>query len=609
MRLPFFNRPPSEPRELSESEIERVATSLNDRLASGLLNLLQTPTGKSGWPYQLDSPHSFWVTTNPKRLPGRKTTVEQLRNWSREWDPLRTVIEYLKAEAASIPITFAPRDKANPAEDQVATMNAFISDTGPLGGALTRRVFEAKMFEDLLVVGAMASWYERGRGGMTIACHHVDAGTIKPRIDSLGWPDPEVPYEQWIIGVKVVDFGPHDLRYDGMFPRTDTPYYDSPVEYALSRILAGIKSDEWNSTWLDGASVHTGATITLPTEWTPEQVVEFTRAWNQMNSNPAMRQNTKFLPSGSTKIGDHSRKDQDFSGFETQTIRRLCGVFGVQPASIGYVGEQYKVTQGESMKASKRVGLGRMLQVRKEFYDDLCIRLGCPDIELVNVDDDPTELEMQTKIGVQACGGPWKKLNEVRAENGLDPVEGGDVIPGAQQQDQEEDDWGDDEPNDEDAPDDDVGRAFNPQQARDQKGRWVRTGKAIALAASLHNYEAAHCKDPYGIGSTVSLVHGNMAGHDYCSVNSRRMATVRIPGKTITAADLKKVVSDNLHLLRNPKFALGTWYNCEDNSVYVDIVDLYKDRAKAHEAGVRLNEIGYYDLKAREFVPTGGDGT
>lgn len=458
MRLPFFNRPPAEPMSLSDSDIERVASSLNDRLSSGLLNLLQTPTGKTGWPYQLDSPHSFWVTTNPKRLPGRKTTVDQLRAWSREWDPLRTVIEYLKAEAASIPITFAPKDKKNPADTQIATMMEFIGDTGPLGGHLTRRVFEAKMFEDLLVVGAMASWYERGRGGKTLACHHIDAGTIKPRIDSLGWPDMVTPYEQWIIGVKVAVFGPDDIRYDGMFPRTDTPYYDSPVEYALSRILAGTKADEWNTMWLDGAAVHTGATITLPIDWTPSEVKEFTAAWNQTMNNPAYRQSTKFLPSGSTKIGDHSRKDQDFSGFETQIIRRLCGVFGVQPASIGYVGEQYKVTQGDSMKASKRVGLGRMLQVRKEFYDDLCIRLGCPDIELVNVDDDPTELELQTRIGVAACGGAWKTLNEVRAENGLDPVEGGDIIPGTQQPEEEDEPEDDgDEQGESDPPDDDVG--------------------------------------------------------------------------------------------------------------------------------------------------------
>jgi len=437
MRWPFRKTESPAPN-LTDADIERVATTISDRLSSGLHDLFPTPRGRVGWPYHIDSPHSFWVTTNPKRLPGRRYSVDQLRQFAREWDPLRSVIEYLKAEAASIPVEFSARDRgmAGQVEAQIDRMREYIGDTGPLGGAATRRVFEAKLFEDLLVVGAMATWYERSRGGEILGTYHIDAGTIKPRIDSLGWPDLAVPFEQWIIGVKVADFAPGDLRYDGMFPRTDTPYFDSPVEYAVSRILAGIKADDWNYMWLDGAAVHTGATITLPSDWEPDEVMKFTTYWNEFNSNPATRQSTKFLPSGSTKLGDHSRKDQDFSGFEVQVIRRLCGVFGVQPASIGYVGEQYKVTQGDSMKASKRVGLGRMLAVRKEFYDDLCLRLGCPDIKCVNVDDDPAEMKAAVEIGVAACGGPWKTVNEVRADNGLDPIDGGDELPGAQQQEE-----------------------------------------------------------------------------------------------------------------------------------------------------------------------------
>ncbi len=175
-----------------------------------------------------------------------------------------------------------------------------------------------------------------------------------------------------------------------------------------------------------------------------------------------------FLPSGSSKISDGTRKDQDFQAFELQLIRRLCALFGVQPASIGYVGEQYKVSQEGSMDASRRVGLGRLLALRKEFYDDLAVRLGCPDVEMRNVDDDLGEREQLSRIGVAECGGPFKTTNEVRAEHGLDPLDGGDEIPG--QQAEEAEVWDDESDADNDPNGDQVDRAYNPHQPRDAKG-------------------------------------------------------------------------------------------------------------------------------------------
>lgn len=417
MRLPSPFRRSREIIAQQQAELE----VLRFDVATMKDTILDIASAKPGWPYHLDNPQNFWMTFSPRRLPGKNYSIDSLRSWARNWDPLVTVIGHLKAELASMPIEFAARPgKDNESvKGQIETMNAFVANDGPLGFATTRRTFEAKLVDDLLITGAYAVWYQMTRGMQVLGCDTIDAATIKPKVDHRGWPDTKTPFEQWVIGVHTQSFAPGELRYDGMFPRTDTPYFDSCVEGAVSRVFSGMKLDEWNLSWLTESNVRTGDVIALPNEWTPEQVMQFSEFWNAMQSNPALRQQTKFLPAGSSKIADHSRKDQDFAEFEIQTIRRLCGVFGIMPASIGYVGEQYKVTQGDSMDQSKRLGVGRLREVRKEFYDDLCLRLGCFDIECLDVEDDTDQMAKETDIDVQACGGPYMTVDEVRARRGL----------------------------------------------------------------------------------------------------------------------------------------------------------------------------------------------
>jgi hypothetical protein len=452
MRLPWTRQseptPTPEPFDLEQ----RVQSAVDAALAA------YVPPGRKGWPFALDQPHQFWLTTSPRRLPGKIYPVDSLRAWARHFDPLASVIGYLKAEVASIPIEWVAKDTERPADDQVRTMKEWVSDVGPLGGDTTRRVFESRILDDALVVGAYAVWYQRSRGGLVLSCDAIDAATIKPRVDTSGWPDETIPFEQWVIGVPVAQFRPGELRYDGLVPRTDTPYFDSLVERAVSRITAGLHLDEWNLAWLTDGNVQAGDTICLPEHWTPEQIEEFGQRWNAKAATKAGRQSVNFLPAGSQRVADHSRKDQDFGEYEVQVIRRICSLFGVMPASIGYVGEQYKVTQGDSMGQSRRVGVGTLLQMRKEFYDDLARRCGCPDVECRNVEDDWERQKETVDTATKAAGGPVCTVDEARAKwLGLGPM------PKAETSDEPPE-------VDDDSPDPEPVERGRPDQPRDDKG-------------------------------------------------------------------------------------------------------------------------------------------
>jgi hypothetical protein len=335
----------------------------------------------------------------------------------------------VKGEVSAIPIGFKVRDDyaGQGYEREKFIAAQWIGDNGPLGGSKTRRVFEAQLLEDLLTIGTYSVWYERARNGSVLSCHAIDSGTIKPRIDAFGWVADEYPYEQWITGVKVGMFTADDLRYDGLFPRTDSPYFYNTLEFIAGRVVTGRNMDAWNDSWLDNTSAFTGATYSLP-DMETQKFQEFINYWRAMTTEPNRRQETRWLPQGSEKLGDHSRKDQDFAEFEIQLIRRVCAVYGVQPASIGYAGEQYKVSQEQSLQSSKRLSVGRILQVRKEFYDDLLMRLGFPMLEVFNDDNDIREETVKTELRAKQL--EYMTVNEVRAQDGLSPVEGGDSLRG-----------------------------------------------------------------------------------------------------------------------------------------------------------------------------------
>lgn len=599
MRLPFFRRRPEITPE-QVAEVVRAELSAIMPFNAGNENpLLNVEPAKPGFPYRLDFPQNFALSFGTRRLPGKAFSVDSLRSWARNFDPLRSVIEYLKTEAASIPIGFVAKDgvDSDAVKAQVDFMQAFCADDGPLGMCFTRRVFEAKMHEDALVVGAYGVWYEMSRGGKIISLDAIDAATLKPKVDWRGWPDQDVPFEQWVIGVHVASFRPGELRMDGMHPRTDTPYFDSPVEFAVSLIVKGLKLDEFNLAWLTDGNSQTGNIYSLPGEWTPEQVKDFSDWWRISKQSLVGRQGDAFLPSGSTKLSDHSRKDQDFAEFEIQTIRRLCSLFGVQPASIGYVGEQYKVTQDGSMDASRRVGLGRLLAMRKEFYDDLCRRLGCPGVECKNVEDDLDEFSKEVETGVKACGGPIMLVDEVRARIGLAP------LTAAQREElyptKPEETPGDDPgtgPDDVERVDDDIIGWFRRDGRNVPITEKSAIGRAVKMVPKLHGENG---------GCSWNMLNGDMGGKPFCVVSVYRERELIIDGETIEPAQVNSFIGKNRDVLFKAGHVMGTWV--EDGKSYLDVSVLVGSREEAQELCMLHGQLAYFDLETFETIESGYD--
>lgn len=438
IRWPWQRSPAVDVQAVARQAAREAVAELERRsLDTAPIQPIPDPRQKSPFPiYHYDNPYWYAVPQSPKRRPGIGVTTDTLRRMADSYDVLRACIQHLKREVSAVPVEIVSRDSTRKREDDpaldaaLANADAFFTMEGGLGGVGRRRSqFEGEVIEDLVVIGAMAAYYAPTRGGGIYEVVSIDAATIRPRVDAYGWPGPgEAAYDQWIYGVIVRDYTREELRYDGVYPISWTPYFKSPVEWLVNTVNAGLRADSWNLSWLtDGTTP--ADTIALPAEWTPDQIVAFAQFdAAQRAGDTKSRQKTRWLPHGSMAVGNPSRKDQDFSEYELWLLRRTCAILGVQPASIGFAGEQYKVSQGDSMESTSQFGVGVLLDFRKALYDDILSRLGYSFLECRNVINREEDASERATRNVSLVGGAIKTPNEARKDEGLDPIEGGDTL-------------------------------------------------------------------------------------------------------------------------------------------------------------------------------------
>lgn len=116
---------------------------------------------------------------------------------------------------------------------------------------------------------------------------------------------------------------------------------------------------------------------------------------------------------------------------------------------------------------------------------------------------------------------------------------------------------------------------------------------AVDAAFALHNQAN---------GSTVSLVHGNLADGKFFSVSIYPERTIEFWERP-SWQELFDFAKANLDLLLKPAHALGTWFNDWGCTHVVDVVICVPDRDAAVDLGRRFDQTAVFDLEARREIP------
>lgn len=395
--------------------------------------LTQAKNGETA--YAMNTPWPFVTPQPPYRHPGSLVSVDTLRRFSQNYDILRACIMHIQQEIATTIPTVAAIDGNDKSPETAAEIKAaqkLFTRKGVLGGpGKTVMAFETAWVEDLCVVGAAAFHFQPNRGGGLFAVRHVDAVTIRPVLDVYGWPpmtEDEIAYEQWVMGLRVQQFSRRELLYEGIYARTNNPYFWSPVEFLILVVQAALSADQWNRNWLTDGNIP-DTLISVPETWTPDQIIKYSQYFDALLAgNIEQRVRGKFVPGGMKVLDPKSRKDQDFQAFEMWLLRRCCAIMGVNPASIGFSEGLYKQGHEASLEQTSAFGISTIMQYRRNTYNDVLERAGFTRVEVKQITERyESPLDRATRHQIEIMVGETTP-NEARKESGKPPLPDGDTL-------------------------------------------------------------------------------------------------------------------------------------------------------------------------------------
>lgn len=297
-------------------------------------------------------------------------------------------------------------------------------DGGLDGPTSMWRTFTKKLIWEALSVDAIPVWRERDASGAITAHRLIRGATIAPRLDDNGWvpTPPAVAFQQYQDGVPAKDFNTNEMLYFVFNPRIKTPYGFPPCEALIYQILAWLHSEKWNVDFFRSGDLAEGY-WQAPDDWTPEKMENF---WNFiMRTREAQAQGdtrSPWIPVGPKWIPRRVRSDMQWEALQMKALSLTAALFGLNSASIGFAGEQYKVAQEGQIEMARRWGLVPMLLFIKEVIDQFLKDLGLDKVEFTWAPEQLDKLKLAQMIS--QVSPMVLSVNEARKLLGEDPVDG-----------------------------------------------------------------------------------------------------------------------------------------------------------------------------------------
>lgn len=277
--------------------------------------------------------------------------------------------------------------------------------------------------EDLLVIDAPTIYINRE--SFDTRFEVFDGATIKRFVDIRGNPPavPDPAYQQIIKGTPAWDFTSDEIVYMPRNPRPNKLYGYSPVQQIMLTINTALRRNISQLEYYTEGNVP-DALAQTPKEWTPDQIIAYQKAFDDMNSSTAERRKMKFIPGGG-KV-DFTREVHLKDEFDEWLARVACYAFSISPQA--FVKQMNRATADTAKEAAAEEGLEPLMRWIVQLINHLLQHvLGQYDLEFTweeSVDQDPA---VQSEIVDRNLKNGKICINEAREADGLDPIEGGDV--------------------------------------------------------------------------------------------------------------------------------------------------------------------------------------
>ena len=382
------------------------------------------------------------VGYNINYVPNRLNLVGMLRGMRQSWGVLSTIIETRKDQLLRIPWTIQVKGSPRRSSKFVDEVTAFFKRPD---GKLTYGQWQRKMLDDLLVIDAPTLYMDRTVGGKLLAAQVLDGGTIFPLIDDAGRrPDTsyqidnggivytrrQPAFQQIIYGLPMIDLSEDEIIYGMMRPRPELPIFGfSPVEQILTEATEAIRKTFYQlEFWRAGSMPE--LIVTVPENWSPRQIATYQAHFDALLSGQlTLKSKVRFVPGGMKPFDIKNASGESlWSQRDELLVRLACYAFSVSPTP--FVHQTNRATASQAQESAEEEGLYPLMSYMKDDIMDTIIqqKFGYEDIEFVYLPrPEPDQVKQSTIHQVQLDEG-LRTRNDIRAELGLEPIDGGDIV-------------------------------------------------------------------------------------------------------------------------------------------------------------------------------------
>jgi SPP1 gp7 family putative phage head morphogenesis protein len=369
---------------------------------------------------QLDFAAGFNLRNKPRA--DEPVTFAQMRSLADACDVLRLVIETRKDQMAMQTFSVVPVDEHGKSDARCKEVEAFFRLPD---GENDYAAWQRMILEDMFVLDAVAVYPWRANDGSLHRLDIMDASTIKRVINEQGrTPQPPDPaYQQVLKGVPASNYTSEELLYAMRNRRSNKVYGFSPVEQIIMTVNTAIRRSLHQMQFYTEGSTP-DLLMSCPQDWNMDQVRDFNDWWMSMLAgNTAGRRKGLFIPHGVAPINtkDGALKD----GFDEWLARIVCYAFSVSPTP--FVASVNRATAESAQDAAIMEGLQPVMLWMKGILDIMVWRFfGYTDLHVKWNEGKTIDPAEQNAINDAKLRSGRKTMNECRADDGADPVEGGD---------------------------------------------------------------------------------------------------------------------------------------------------------------------------------------
>lgn len=306
------------------------------------------------------------------------------------------------------------------------------------------RQFLKKAVRDILIYDQWCWEKIRDRRGQISRFIALPSETIRPAVADIEHIDPaqmhnRVSHVQVYEDTVIAEFSPDDLAWCVMNPRSDlrvNSFGYSPVEMITNLITAWLFGFEYNQRFFtNGANVK--GVLNIKGAIPDRQLKAFRRLWYSMVSGVNNAWRTPILNSEDIQwVSMHANnREMEFAAWMDWLTKLTCAVFGMDPIEINFIFGNTGQTSGlnqsrpneDEVTASKDKGLTPLMEFIEDELNKHIVWEINPDFEFKFTGLNAKEEKAERDGRIQEVQN-YKRVNEIRAELDMEPIEGGDII-------------------------------------------------------------------------------------------------------------------------------------------------------------------------------------